>query len=86
MRSLIDEAIKQMNNLPTQQQQEVLNFIEFLTAKANAAPANKDFGEPIPSKPRISREETIKRYAGCLSGGPSDLSTNKAYMEGFGEV
>lgn len=22
---------------------------------------------------------------GCLQGGPSDLSTNPAYMEGFGE-
>jgi len=22
---------------------------------------------------------------GCLSGGPSDLSTNPAYLEGFGE-
>ena len=26
-----------------------------------------------------------KGLIGCLSGGPSDLSTNPKYMEGFGE-
>jgi hypothetical protein len=30
---------------------------------------------------RLSR----KGLLGCLSGGPSDLSTNPDYMEGFGE-
>lgn len=26
----------------------------------------------------------IRKFAGCLKGGPRDLSTNKKYMEGFG--
>lgn len=26
----------------------------------------------------------IDKFAGCLDFGPSDLSTNKKYMEGFG--
>lgn len=26
----------------------------------------------------------IDKFAGCIEGGPSDLATNKKYMEGFG--
>ncbi|MGH9945933.1 MAG: helix-turn-helix domain-containing protein [Pyrinomonadaceae bacterium] len=26
----------------------------------------------------------IKKFAGSITGGPSDLSTNKKYMEGYG--
>jgi len=29
--------------------------------------------------------ETAKDLIGCLDGLPPDLSTNKAYMEGFGK-
>ncbi|HAI70320.1 MAG TPA: hypothetical protein DCM38_12905 [Gammaproteobacteria bacterium] len=28
--------------------------------------------------------EAAKKYAGCVEG-PADLSTNKAYLEGYGE-
>ncbi len=37
--------------------------------------------EPKP----ISLAEVAKNLIGCLDGLPPDLSTNKAYMEGFGQ-
>jgi Ribbon-helix-helix protein, copG family len=36
-----------------------------------------------PERPTVA--ELVGHLAGCLDGGPPDLSTNKKYMEGFGE-
>lgn len=40
-------------------------------------------------KPSITDGRTLAELApdlaGCLDGGPPDLSTNPAYMDGFGE-
>lgn len=33
----------------------------------------------------VSAYEASKHLAGCLKGGPSDLATNKKYLEGLGE-
>jgi hypothetical protein len=33
----------------------------------------------------ISFAEAAKDWIGCLDGLPPDLSTNKVYMEGFGQ-
>jgi hypothetical protein len=39
--------------------------------------------ESSPERPTVG--ELAGHLAGCLEGGPPDLSTNKKYMEGFGE-
>ncbi len=39
------------------------------------------------SQPEVTQTsllEAAKKYAGCVEG-PADLSTNKAYLEGYGE-
>ncbi len=41
--------------------------------------------EPDLSIPAPTVGELVGHLAGCLDDGPSDLSTNKKYMEGFGE-
>lgn len=41
---------------------------------------NPDLSIPTPTV-----GELVGHLAGCLDGGPTDLSTNKKYMEGFGE-
>ena len=51
-----------------------------------------EFRRQEPAKPVPSGRTTESVYdrlkasglLGCLEGGPSDLSTNPAYMEGFG--
>ncbi len=37
-----------------------------------------------PEVAKASLSEAAKKYAGCVEG-PADLSTNKAYLEGYGE-
>ncbi len=43
-------------------------------------------GRPKPPAERTQEEwnRILDKFIGCLKGGPSDLSTNKKYMEGFG--
>ncbi len=82
MASLAEEVADRVRAFPPEQQQEVLHYVEFLELKLNASSVT----ESAIRQPRISAVEAMRRYGGCLDGGPSDLSTNKAYMEGFGEV
>lgn len=39
---------------------------------------------PTEDTEQISFAKDVKDFIGCLEGLPSDLSTNKSYMEGFG--
>ena len=68
--------LEQIKGLTEQQQQEVLNFIEFLQFKAQ----KQDFQEE--EKEPISAYEAAKEFAGCVDSGPGDLSTNKKYLRG----
>ncbi len=70
--------LAQIKGLTEQQQQELLNFIEFLQFKAQ----KQDIQEE--EKEEISAYEAAKEFAGCVDGGPGDLSTNKKYLKGMG--
>ncbi len=70
--------LAQIKGLTEQQQQELLNFIEFLQFKAQ----KQDLQEE--EKEEISAYEAAKEFAGCVDGGPGDLSTNKKYLKGMG--
>ena len=41
----------------------------------------KEHGEPAPE----SFAAKAAKYIGCIKDAPSDLSTNKKYLEGYGE-
>lgn len=43
-------------------------------------------GRPKPTAGRTQEEwnQILDKFIGCLKGGPSDLATNKKYMEEFG--
>lgn len=74
-----EEVILEMiKTLPLQQQEEVINFIEFLQFKAQKQDSNPLKEEKQP----MSAYEAAKEFAGCLEGGPTDLSTNKKYLQG----
>jgi hypothetical protein len=47
-------------------------------------PAESQSGGQVSGESLLARL-TRSGLVGCLSGGPSDLSTNPAHMEGFGE-
>ncbi|AFZ14188.1 hypothetical protein Cri9333_3359 [Crinalium epipsammum PCC 9333] len=69
--------LNEFQNLSAAQQQEVIDFIQFLQYKA----AQKNVSELR----RISAYEAAQQWAGCVDSGLGDLSTNKDYLEGFGK-
>ena len=79
MQFVEQQVLEGLRTLSPVHQQEVLNFVEFLRVKQNKQPPVEQ------SEIAVSFLEAAKKYVGCLEGGPPDLSTNKRYMEGFGE-
>jgi len=70
--------IEKFENLTPQQQQTVLDFVAFLESQ------NQETTDDRPETEPISAYEAAKEFAGCVDGGPGDLSTNKKYLEGIG--
>jgi hypothetical protein len=69
-----ERAIVLLKSLPLEKQQAVLSFIESLQRSERDDISRKS----------ISVLEAAGDLVGCVEGGPSDLSTNKEYMQGFG--
>jgi hypothetical protein len=77
MQLIQQQVIEALQALSSTEQQEVLDFAEFLKSKRQAP-------QPEPDK-QMSALELAGDLVGCLKAEPSDLSTNKQYMEGFGQ-
>ncbi|MBD1809045.1 DUF2281 domain-containing protein [Microcoleus sp. FACHB-SPT15] len=67
--------LNRIRSLTPQQQQEVLDFIEFLQFKARKREIEEEKKKPI------SAYEAAKEFAGCVESGIGDLSYNKKYLE-----
>ncbi len=79
MDKIKQRVMEGLEALPPDKQQEVLDFLEFLKAKGKTQVA------PVQSwQPGVSALVAAGELVGCVEG-PEDLSTNKRYMEGFGE-
>ena len=75
--------IYNLRNLSLEKQNEVLDFVMFLDSKERKErkkAAQKKFVHPDGTP--MSALEAAKEFAGCLDGGPGDLSTNKKYLQG----
>lgn len=68
-----------VQTLSIEKQQEVLDFAEFLPSKIELEKLVKTEEKPI------SFLGATQEFAGCLDGSPSDLSTNKKYLEDLGK-
>lgn len=77
MQPIQQQVMEALQTLSSTEQQEVLDFAEFLKSKRQAS-------LPEPER-QMSALELAGDLVGCLEGGPPDLSTNPKYMEGFGE-
>jgi hypothetical protein len=78
MTYLSEQILQTVDTLPTEDQQQVLDFVEFLRAKREQA---------IILEPKNS-ERSFFEVAQDLIGageGPGDLSTNPEYMRGYGQ-
>lgn len=82
MSQAIDNPIIQENtllekfrNLTIEQQQTILDFVEFMHSKKLKSPDNQE----------VSAYDLAKEWAGSVESGIGDLSTNKRYLQGFGK-
>ena len=71
------EILDQVQTLTLQQQQQVLDFIEFLHYQTQKPKQELEMEE----QERLAFQEKLKKYAGCVDGGPGDLATNKVYFK-----
>lgn len=81
MQPVQQRVLEALQHLSPLEQQEVLDFAEFLESKHNRTVNNEQ-----PEVTAVSFLDAARKYIGCLEGGPADLSTNKMHMEGFGEA
>jgi hypothetical protein len=80
MQQIQQRVIEVLQTLSPVDQQEVLDFVEFLRSKRQ----NELSPLQVTEQPQ-SALEIAGDLVGCLEGGPSDLSVNKKYLEGFGQ-
>lgn len=78
MSPLSQQVVQGLEALPEADQRQILDFVEFLKAKRQQA-ETRALGE----KPK-SFAEVARASIGAVKG-PGDLSTNPAYMEGYGQ-
>ncbi len=78
--SIEQTVLEKLKTLPIDKQQQVLDFVEFLQSKTHAKESNHQEDKPV-----LSALALAQKWVGCVEGGPPDLSTNKKYMEGYGE-
>ena len=70
-------VVEKLRVLPLDKQQEVLDFVEFLENKVQREPnADRWAG--------MTALEAAQSVMGVVGDGPTDLSTNPKYMDGFG--
>ena len=72
-------VVEKLRVLPLDKQQEVLDFVEFLENKVQQKPnADRWAG--------MTALEAAQSVMGIVGDGPTDLSTNPKYMDGFGRL
>lgn len=69
-----------VKTLTIYQQQQVLDFVEFLHSRRSQTKSSDS------KEDELLFLEATKDFAGCLEGEPSDLSTNKKYLEDLGKA
>jgi hypothetical protein len=83
--TVLEKAVSKMQKLPTEQQQQVLRFIEFLAFELGDREADQEPENQIVNQPQGSPRDLLKKWEGAVEGGVDDLSFNREYMEGYGQ-
>lgn len=78
MPPLSQQILRGVEVLPEADQRQILDFVEFLKSKRQQPVVRPSGGEPK------SFAEVARASIGA-GKGPGDLSTNPAYMEGYGQ-
>ena len=83
--TVLEKVLSKMQTLPTDQQQQVLRFVEFLAFELGDRQVNQESEIPIAKKSQGSPRDLLKKWEGAVEGGVDDLSFNPKYMEGYGQ-
>jgi len=75
--TLEEAVIFKLRDLPKDKQQEVVDFIEFLLQRVQST------SKPAEQTQEVSVFEAADDLLGCVEG-PTDLSANQDYLEGYG--
>lgn len=67
--------LDKFRNLTIEQQQTILEFVEFMGSKNPKLQENQE----------VSAYDLASYWVGCVESGIGDLSTNKKYLQGFGK-
>jgi hypothetical protein len=78
MSHLSEQILQTVEALPAQDQQQILDFVEFIWAKRQKASTTE------PETTPRSFFEVAQASIGA-GEGPGDLSTNPDYMQGYGQ-
>lgn len=80
MSQLSEKILQSVEVLPEADQREILDFVEFLKSKRQQAELSD---EPNGAAPQSFLD--VAQFAVGAGEGPGDLSTNPAYMSGYGQ-
>jgi hypothetical protein len=73
-------VIQKLQTLSPEKQQEVLDFVEFLQSKSLP---DESSNQLLSERESASFLTLAQKWVGCVDA-PSDLSTNKKYLDGYG--
>ena len=80
MPPLSQQILQSVEVLPEEDQKQILDFVEFLRAKRErSVRIETDEGEVV-----LPFADVAKAFIGA-GAGPSDIATNPAYMQGYGQ-
>ena len=79
--TVLEKVLSKMQTLPTDQQQQVLRFVEFLAFELGDRQVNQEPERPIAKKSQGSPRDLLKKWEGAVEGGVDDLSFSPKYME-----
>ena len=84
--TVLEKVLSKMQTLPTDQQQQLLRFVEFLAFElGDVRQVNQESESSITKKFQGSPRDLLKKWEGAVEGGVDDLSFNQKYMEGYGQ-
>ncbi|NEP91304.1 MULTISPECIES: hypothetical protein [Okeania] len=75
--------LEKFRQLSSKQRQSLRDFLDFLLSQNSWSNSENSSGKE--EEKQVSFYEATKEMAGALDGLPSDLSTNKKYLENIGK-
>ena len=62
--TVLEKVLSKMQTLPTDQQQQVLRFVEFLAFELGDRQVNQESESQIAKKPQVSPRDLLKKWEG----------------------